>query len=266
MRQFAAMTIKERMRALQIRKDRAEVIAIAAVILTTVGRWWNTPTLLVPGVGVKEGILIDLLRSAAGESRSRESGKALLAAARRYAARLNWDAPHAKKVSHLAVSLFDQLQSLHKMGAQMRLTLELAALLHDIGYAVQQRFHYRHGEYLIRHGEIAGLEPSRRKMVACIIRYHGEPEPDSDAKLFKSFPRKQQLQIRSLVSILRIAGALDWDRRQTVAGVRVRIRNHSVHFGLQAKRDCDLLLWRARRRAGLFEAVFDCQTDFKQLR
>ena len=269
LRQFAAMTIKERMRALQIRKDRAEVIAIAAVILTTVGRWWNTPTLLVPGVGVKEGILIDLLQSAAGESRGRESAmqrQTLLAAARRYAARLNWDAPHAEKVSHLAVSLFDQLQPLHKMGDPMRLTLEIAALLHNIGQAVHPRSHHKHGEYLVRHGEIAGLEWTRRNMVACIIHYEGEPGPDADNKLFTSFPRKQQLQIRTLVAILRIAAALDEDHRQGIAGVKVQLRGSTVRFGLRAKRAPGLNIWAAQRQANFFEAVFNRSTRFQQIR
>ena len=267
--QIVALDVKERMKAFSVRKDRAEVMGIAAIVFATLGRWWRMDSLLVPGVGVKEGVLIDLLRSLSGTRRKQETAvqaEVVLAAARRYAARLDWDARHAEKVRHLAVSLFDQLRPLHKMGQQMRLILELASLLHDIGHVIRHRLHYKHGEYLVRHGNIAGLDGSRRNMVACIIRYHSEPGPDADHKLFTSLPRKQQVQIRSLVALLRIADALDWDHRQDVVDVQSRLQGRSVLVGLRIKHNADLILWAARRKAKLFEAVFDRKADFKEMR
>ncbi len=254
------------MKAFRIRKDRAEVIGIAGIVLATLGRWWNTDQFQVPGVGVKEGILIELLESLRGTGKPRETdeqAQVLLSSARRYAARLGWEPKHAEKTRELALALFDQLQPLHKMGPDMRLVLELAALLHDIGHVIRHRIHYKHGEYLVRHGSIAGLGAARRNMIACIIRYHSEPEPDTDHKLFNSFARKQQLQIRSLVALLRIADALDWDQKQSVTAVTTKLRNHTVEFDLRWKRSTDVILWAAHRRAKLFESVFDRKTEFR---
>ena len=51
-----------------------------------------------------------------------EKGRAdeLLAGARWFARRLDYNAQHAEQVSRLALSLFDQLRPIHEMGAGLR--------------------------------------------------------------------------------------------------------------------------------------------------
>ena len=56
-----ALDVPGRMRAFRVRKDRAEVIGIAAIVFTTLAKWLNLRTMLVPGVGVREGMLLDLV-------------------------------------------------------------------------------------------------------------------------------------------------------------------------------------------------------------
>ena len=55
------LDVPGRMRAFRIRQDRAEVIGIAAIIFTTLAKWLDLRSMLVPGVGVREGILLDLV-------------------------------------------------------------------------------------------------------------------------------------------------------------------------------------------------------------
>ena len=50
-----------RVRAFRVRRDRAEVMGIAAIVLATLGQYLNLRSMLVPGAGVREGILIDLM-------------------------------------------------------------------------------------------------------------------------------------------------------------------------------------------------------------
>ena len=96
----------------------------------------------------------------------------MLAGARWFARRLDYDAHHAEQVARLALSLFDQLRPIHEMSQDMRLVLEIGALLHDVGCFVHRKSHHRHGEYLVRNGEIPGLRGWRRNMVAALVRYH----------------------------------------------------------------------------------------------
>jgi exopolyphosphatase/guanosine-5'-triphosphate,3'-diphosphate pyrophosphatase len=256
------------MRILHVRKDRAEVIGIAGIVLAALGQWLNQKRFLIPGVGVKEGILIDLVHSLSDSRRARENAERardLLASVRRYAARFDWDSGHAEKVREIAASLFLQLRPLHGMGPQAGLVLEMAALLQNVGSAVHRKLDYQHSEYLVRNGEIAGLGDNRRNLVASIIRYSSELSPDADQKFFSTFSRKRQWQICSLASILRVAEALDADHAQAVTGLRTRLNGQKLHIGVRMKRRSELVLWTAARRATLFEGVFDRKTVFKEL-
>lgn len=54
------LDVDARMEEFRVRRDRAEVMGVAAIILATVGNWLRIRSFLVPGVGVREGILRDL--------------------------------------------------------------------------------------------------------------------------------------------------------------------------------------------------------------
>ena len=56
-----SLDVPGRMRVFRVRQDRAEVMGIAAIIITTLAKWLDLRTMLVPGVGVREGILLDLV-------------------------------------------------------------------------------------------------------------------------------------------------------------------------------------------------------------
>ena len=77
--QILPLDVPGRMDAFRLGSDRAEVIGIAAIVLDTLGAWLNLRTMVVPGVGVREGILLDLVSlkySPAGMRPSEEKGSA----------------------------------------------------------------------------------------------------------------------------------------------------------------------------------------------
>jgi len=99
--------------------------------------------MLVPGVGVREGILIDLVAEqySAGSASEEEKGRAaeMREGTLWFASRLNYNQNHAEQVARLALSLFDQLRPIHEMGADLRLLLEIGALLHDVGHFINRQ-------------------------------------------------------------------------------------------------------------------------------
>ncbi len=50
----------ERKRAFHVRRERAEVMGVAALVLLTVGRWLRARNFVIPKVGVREGVLTDI--------------------------------------------------------------------------------------------------------------------------------------------------------------------------------------------------------------
>jgi exopolyphosphatase/guanosine-5'-triphosphate,3'-diphosphate pyrophosphatase len=55
--------VEARMRQFRVRRDRAEVMGIAAVVFDTLGEALGLRSMLIPGVGVREGVLLDVVRS-----------------------------------------------------------------------------------------------------------------------------------------------------------------------------------------------------------
>jgi exopolyphosphatase/guanosine-5'-triphosphate,3'-diphosphate pyrophosphatase len=249
-------SVPERMNTFLVRKDRAEVMGIASIVFGVLAQWWGLQQALVPGVGVKEGVLWGLLHSIYNAESLETPGEGLVEAARRFAARLSYDAPHCEKVRELAVSLFDQLQPLHGLDREVRPVLEIGAILHDIGHAVGRESHHKMGESMVRHADIPGISEAQRDLAACLVRYHSEAGPQSDHKVYSSMPAAQQRQVLPLVALLRLADRLDSDHRQSVSEVRARIGGRQVDLAISMKRASALILWNAGHAADLFEEEF----------
>lgn len=261
-----------RMKAFRVRKDRADVMAVAAIVFLTLARWMNVRAFLVPGVGVREGVLRDLVLdhfaadiSAAEEKKAR----ALLAAARWFAAKHQSSARHDDQVRRLSVALFDQLTPLHRMGLPELRLLELGAVLHDIGHFINKKGHPKHGEYLVRNGKIAGLKGWRRDVVACLVRFHTpKVDPNLDHKLYASLDPLRRRHVRALTAILRLAEGFDRDHKQAVAGLSVALDKKKVAIELRFRavpaRLAAQVLAAVNRKAALFEKEFGARVRFRR--
>jgi exopolyphosphatase/guanosine-5'-triphosphate,3'-diphosphate pyrophosphatase len=257
--------VRARMRVFDLRRDRAEVIGIAAVVFLCLAEHTRMGTALVPGVGVREGILYDL---AAEHFRSpgadKHRAEALIEQARGFASRMHCDLKHSEHVRVLAASMFDQLADLHTMPPEDRLPLEMAALLHHTGMNVNARGHHKHGEYIIQHAELGGISEGLQTMVACLVRYHGKSEPEAHHKLYASLNTRQRRRVRELSSILRIANGLDDAGIQAVQNVRVKVRRKSVRFQIHALSGAVIDLASLTRKARPFAQEFGVRVSFKR--
>ena len=263
------LDIPGRMRAFRVRQDRAEVMGIAAIIITTLAKWLDVRSFLVPGVGVREGILLDLVEEqySGGVASEEEKGRAaeLINGARWFARRLDYNAQHGDQVARLALSLFDQLRPLHEMEPDLRVVLEIAALLHDVGHFVSRKAHHRHGEYLVRNGEIPGLRGWRCDMVAALVRYHNcKSEPQVEHASYAALDGPHRRQARLLTSLLRIAEKLESDHAQRVAGVDIQILGRKAIFIIRAADGTRLDLAGLARKAELFENEFHLRAEFRR--
>jgi exopolyphosphatase/guanosine-5'-triphosphate,3'-diphosphate pyrophosphatase len=215
-------TVEQRMDRFDVKRDRAEVMGIAALIFATVGRQLGIQKMIAPGVGVREAVLLELAE-AAREEKARTEGavdKALLTAARQFANRVDHDTTHGEQVRKLARLLFQQLRDVHQLPEELGVVLEVAALLHDIGEVVNTRGHHKHSEYMIREGRIPGLEAWQREIIAMIARTHRKPPADVRKLMADSALTKERRgQARKLCALLRLADGLDGEHRQRVEHV-----------------------------------------------
>lgn len=214
-----ATEIEERMATYDIKRDRAEVIGIAALVFATAARQLGLRRLVSAGVGVRDGLLLDLTESARGQhaKAARVTSKALLTSARSFALRVDHHSTHAEHVRVLARMLFDQLRDEHRLPEDRGVLLEVAAVLHDVGEVVNRRGHHRHSQYMIMSGRIPGLDGADREMVALMARCHRKDSDTSRSLIAASSLRKpQRAQLRKLTGLLRLADSLDATHRSRV--------------------------------------------------
>jgi exopolyphosphatase / guanosine-5'-triphosphate,3'-diphosphate pyrophosphatase len=260
--------VEERMARFEVRRDRAEVMGVAALVLATVCRGLRVNRLIVPGVGVRDALLFELAESIAGEQAAidRFQGKALLTAARTFAQRVGHDVTHGEQVRKLARSIFDQIRDLHELPDELGVVLELAALLHDVGEVVHTRGHHKHSEYLIRSGRIPGLDDPYREMIAILARTHRKSPPDLDKHLgFAQMTRNRRVEVRKLAAILRLADALDTEHRQYIEGVVVTRLGTTIALDFMVTSDRikkSLDAAPLLRKSALFEQEFGHQVTF----
>jgi exopolyphosphatase/guanosine-5'-triphosphate,3'-diphosphate pyrophosphatase len=250
-----AADVPERMERYGVKRDRAEVMAGAALVLATVGAELKLRRLLVPGVGVRDGIVLDLAEETVPGAAPRDH--VLLAEARSFASRLGHDVLHGDHVRGVARALFDQLGQVHGLPEDLAVVLELAALLHDIGEVVHRRGHHRHGEYIIRWARIPGLESPQREMVAALVRGHRKSAPDGKRhESYAGLSKDLQRHTRRMEALLRLADALDTDRRQRVTDVRAVVGEGEVFLDVRTADGGGALADLALRKADLFESEF----------
>jgi exopolyphosphatase / guanosine-5'-triphosphate,3'-diphosphate pyrophosphatase len=261
--------VRERMKAYGVRRDRADVMGIAAITFITLGRYMNLRLFAIPGVGVREGLLQEIAREAFSRKephRYNAAARQLLVGTRSFARRLEYDQRHAEHVRELSLQLFDQLQAVHHLPAQSRVLLEAGALLHDTGHRISHRGHHKHGEYLALHGDIPGLEGRDRVIVAGLVRYHNrKSEPAGHHAAYSSLHDTDKPVLRRLAGILRIAEALDHSHRQRVTKLRASFQRGAVGLQLEARGDAGEDMRAAGRSAELFEREFHVKLYFRQL-
>ncbi len=258
--QLAGLSPRERAERFGLRTDRADVIVPAALVYERIARLVGTEEIVVPGVGVKEGVLLDvvddLLEHGEHERKlDREILESALAIGRRY----SFDEAHARQVATLGLSLFDQLRSEHAMGEAERRVLLAAALLHDIGQSISYRRHHKHSHYLITHSDLGGFPPRQIALVAAVARYHRRAEPKDSHEEYASLSKEDRERVRRLAALLRLADALDREHAQQVGSVEARRKGDALQ--LRVEGDGDLLpeQWALQKKARMFEQEFGLQ-------
>jgi exopolyphosphatase / guanosine-5'-triphosphate,3'-diphosphate pyrophosphatase len=260
--------VRDRMKTYAVRRDRADVMGIAALTLITLGRYLNLRTLSIPGVGIREGLLQEIAREAFSRKephRYTSAARQLIVGTRSFARRLEYDQRHAEHVRELGLMLFDQLQAVHHLPGQSRVLLEAGALLHDVGHMVSHRGHHKHGEYLALNGDIPGLEGRDRAIVAAMVRYHNrKSQPAGHHVAYSSLNSNDQRVARRLAAILRIAEGLDHSHRQRVTNLSASFQRDAVGLQIRARGDATEDLRDANRSAELFEKEFHVRIYFRQ--
>jgi exopolyphosphatase / guanosine-5'-triphosphate,3'-diphosphate pyrophosphatase len=250
-----SMTYEERMRKLKLRADRADVILPASIVLHLIAREAGVKQIMIPNVGLKDGILLEIAEDLSKSLRPRRREQAWesgLHMGRKY----QFNEKHARLTSQLAARLFEQSRPLHDLDDSNLLLLEIAALLHDIGHFINSADHEKHGAYLLSAHPLIGLSQREQNVVANLVRYHGRQLPSTNDENFKSLPQKDRLIVTKLSVLLRLADSLDISHMENVNDVTLKEAGNVWKMKVSGKKDQLLMKWAFDKRKSQFKDVF----------
>ena len=270
MERILKVGVEERMKTFSVRRDRAEVMGVAAIVLATVASWLRVRQMITPRVGVREGLLFELaavqMAIPFSTDEERTHSEAMISGAMSYAYRVRCDLKHAEQVRSLALQLFDQLWAYHQLNSGARAVLASAALLHDCGVLINRKGHHRHGEYLIHNAKIPGLLGWQKNMTAAIVRYHNKKsEPTAQHSVFASLSREQRKTTKLLAGMLRLAECLESDHRQVISKLTMEGGPRDVRVHVEMRDSSRLNLAGIQRKARLLERELKLRLSFQRV-
>jgi len=243
---------------------RSEIILAGAVILQEAMTQLGVESLTVCERSLREGVIVDwMLTHGLIEDRLRYQSSVRQRNVLKTAQKYQVDLEHSERVADFATSLFDQTQGLlHTWGAEERILLWAAAILHNSGHYVAHSAHHKHSYYLIRNGELLGYTETEIEVIANLARYHRRNPPKKKHENYRNLPSKKHRQmVNQLSALLRLAVALDRRQIGAIRQLRCEYRPDAqeLHLQLQASQpddDCALELWSLDYKKGVFEAEY----------
>lgn len=256
---------RDKRRALSgLEPPRQDLIVGAVAFFRRLADMIEVPELHVMDRGLREGLVQDFIEKHGPElqweitepnARRRE--------VLRFGERFHYDAHHAHHVAKLAVQLFDGTRALHALDESAREILTYGALLHDVGYAINEKAHHKHGEYLILHGLRGGFTEEEVRVIAAIARYHRKARPKDTHENWTLLRKESQDLVRKVEGILRLADALDRSHSRVVKNLWATIEDEKVVLDLEIEGPIELELWVATKKAEWFRETFDREVAFR---
>lgn len=207
-----------------LREDRRPIFAGGLAVLAGVFDALALDAIQTSDQALREGVVYDLLgRLADRDARSHT----VAAMARRYAV----DQGQAKNVEWTVLRLFDQVHGFWGIDAEAgRKLLSWAAQLHEIGLAISHDGYQRHGEYILRHGDLIGFSQTDQHLLAILVRLQRGKFSNG---IVKGASPSWRRPIRCLAVLFRLAALLHRSRatdRRSLPQIEVRENGLALRF------------------------------------
>ena len=177
----------------------------------------------------------------------------------------HYEKEHADQVTRLALQLYDQIRDLHKLEDIDREYLEAAGILHNVGFFISHAQHHRHSYYIIRNSEyLTGFTNHEIEIIAQVARYHRKSIPKPKHEEFARLIPKDQMIVKKLSGILRVAEGLDRTHSSIVQSLRCERAGQALTIHLQSSNETypSLEIYTAETRKDLFEETLGVKLGF----
>ena len=179
---------------------RADIIVAGGLVLHEIMSEIGLDYIFVSARGLRDGLMVDLLQRQYANSGAWHPDADRSESLEQFCQKYSNDAAHSEHVSQLALSLFYQLQKMHKLPEKYTSIFHAAAMLHDIGLFIAGPKHHKHSYYLIKSSGMKSFNKLDLELVANIARYHRKAHPSQKHLGFSQLSPANQDVVRKLSS------------------------------------------------------------------
>ncbi|WP_051968110.1 exopolyphosphatase [Brevibacillus thermoruber] len=202
-------------------KDRADVILSGIAVFRALLAVVNGRELVVSNKGLRDGVLYETVFGA----QPADIREVRRRSVEQFMNRYQVDKRHARHVRTLALALFDQLRELGvvRCGEAEQTWLEAAALLHDVGRAINVYESAEHTFYLLSHVLLLGFTHRERLLIAMIASYKNNKLLQQQMARHSDIVGKADKALaETLGHVILLARTLDRSMTQPITDVRLR--------------------------------------------
>ncbi|MBL7065580.1 MAG: HD domain-containing protein [Anaerolineae bacterium] len=168
-----------------------------------------------------------------------------------------YEVEHTHQVTRLALRLFDELGTLHGLGAEERFWLRCGALLHDIGLIKGARGHHKTALRIILDTPLLPFDARERLIVGSIARYHRKALPQETHAHFAALDPADQDSVSTLAALLRVADGLDYTHQSLVQDISCETAPRQIIVRCGVRRAAEVERQRALYKGNLLEQVLN---------
>jgi exopolyphosphatase/guanosine-5'-triphosphate,3'-diphosphate pyrophosphatase len=246
-KKLSEMDAAKRAKVAGIGDARADTIHLGGVLLLELLEMAKGEELTLCDTSLREGVIWDYIERHGVDAVphrpiSDPRRRSVIELMRKY----DRDDPREVHIADLALSLFDQTQKIHGLGAASRELLEYASLLHGIGRHIDYENREQHSRYIIRNSSLRGFTDDEIELLGLIALYHRGSRPKKKSGKMQKLTEAEQRAVFVLSGILRLAVALDRGHSQLVRRLLVEQRGQELRIVIDGPGDLLLELWAAR--------------------
>ena len=187
-----------------LREDRRPVFAGGIAVLAGVFDSLGLQQMQTSEYALREGVVYDLVGRLANRD---ERSRTVEALAERYGV----DRLHARNVERTVLRMLQQTSATWALDPrESARLLSWAALLHEIGLVIAHEGSHRHGEYILRNGDLFGFSQTDQKLLAALVRLQrGKFAQGAVTDL----PESRKIDVQRLAVLFRLAIVLHRSRK-----------------------------------------------------
>lgn len=258
--EFEGLDLEARQRVSGLNEHRADVIVAAAHVVRVFLEMAGVDEVTVSGQGLREGLLAPLMWPDEPGHRVPD----VRAFTPQNIVRRYYPQPdHNAHVLQLSLQLFDQLAPWHGYGAAERELLAAAAVMHDIGMAVEYFDHHKHGEFLVLASPMPGYTHREQALVALLVGRHRKGKVKTHG-LDDLLDKGDEARIGHLGGMLRLAEYLERTKAQRVRSVTCHLGQGYLQVEVHAADAAGVEVQAANEHSDLLARSFDVHVEVIQ--